>query len=100
MPCHKYQPCRTDSNSDGDFHEIPATHHWLVKLMPSDPDLRDIVFRHDLFKKEMLVHQVVITQLHNFVEKKRGNYFWSFAKYILTLLLCDCRVNRVQISSQ
>ena len=55
--------------------------------MPSDPDLRDIVFRHDLFKKEMLVHQVVITQLHNFVEKKRGNYFWSFAKYILTLLL-------------
>jgi len=67
-----FETTGTDSNSDGDFHEIPATHHWLVKLMPSDPDLRDIVFRHDLFKKEMLVHQVVITQLHNFVEKKRG----------------------------
>ena len=68
--------------------EIQATHHWLVKLMPSDPDLRDIVLRHDLFKKEMLVHQVVITQLHNFVEKKRGNCNWRFAKHILTHPLC------------
>ena len=68
--------------------------------MPSDPDLRDIVFRHDLFKKEMLVHQVVITQLHNFVEKKRGNYFWSFAKYLHLDTSAVCMVNRVQMSSQ
>ena len=72
--------------------EIQATHHWLVKLMPSDPDLRDIVLRHDLFKKEMLVHQVVITKLHSFVEKKRGN--WKIAKIYDDTLY---RVNRVQI---
>ena len=65
-------------NRDEVNDEIQATHHWLVKLMPSDPDLRDIVLRHDLFKKEMLVHQVVITKLHSFVEKKRGN--WKIAK--------------------
>ena len=60
--------------------------------MPSDPDLRDIVLRHDLFKKEMLVHQVVITKLHSFVEKKRGN--WKIAKIYDDTLY---RVNRVQI---
>ena len=47
-----------------------TTYHWLIKLMPTDPDLREIVLRHDLFKKEMLVHQIVIPELHKFVAKK------------------------------
>lgn len=57
--------------------ESGAAHHWMVKLMPTDPDLREIVLRHDLFKKEMLVHQVVIPQLQSFLEKRQGN--WQFA---------------------
>lgn len=50
----------------------PGKHHWMVKLMPTDPDLRQIVLRHDLFKKEMLLHQIVIPQLQAFVESKKG----------------------------
>ena len=50
-------------------------YYWLIKLVPSDPDLREIVLRHDLFKKEMLIHQLVIPELKSFVETsaKLGN---------------------------
>ena len=50
-------------------------YHWLIKLVPSDPDLREIVLRHDLFKKELLIHQLVIPELKSFVEtsSKLGN---------------------------
>ena len=46
---------------------------WLIKLVPTDPDLRDIVLRHDLFKKELLIHQLVIPELQTFVHSKLGN---------------------------
>ena len=46
---------------------------WLIKLVPTDPDLRDIVLRHDLFKKELLIHQLVIPELQTFVHTKLGN---------------------------
>ena len=51
------------------MENLAGKQQWLVKLMPTDPDLRDIVLRHDLFKKEMLLHQVVIPQLQELVTK-------------------------------
>jgi hypothetical protein len=47
-----------------------VTHHWLIKLVPNDPDLREIVLRYDLFKKELLIHQQVIPELKEFVAKQ------------------------------
>ena len=55
------------------FEENQKNQKWLIKLVPTDPDLRDIVLRHDLFKKELLIHQLVIPELQTFVHTKLGN---------------------------
>ena len=55
------------------FEENQKSQKWLIKLVPTDPDLRDIVLRHDLFKKELLIHQLVIPELQTFVHTKLGN---------------------------
>ena len=52
--------------------------HWLIKLVPTDPDLREIVLRHDLFKKELLIHSTVVPELKKYVTRKKGtNYNYS-----------------------
>ena len=58
------------------WFENDQNRYWMVKLMPSDPDLRDIVLRHDLFKKEMLVHQEVVPQLKEFAVKSQGMIYY------------------------
>lgn len=44
-------------------------HFWRIKLVPSDGDLREIVLRHGLFRKELLVHQQLIPQLAEYIDK-------------------------------
>ena len=47
-------------------------YNWLIKLVPTDPDLKEIVLRHDLFKKEMLIHEIVVPEFKKYVSKKKG----------------------------
>ena len=54
------------------LEDLDVKYQWQIKLVPSDPDLREIVLRHDLFKKELLIHQVVIPALQTFVYSKLG----------------------------
>ena len=54
------------------LEDLDVKYQWQIKLVPSDPDLREIVLRHDLFKKELLIHQVVIPALQTFVDTKLG----------------------------
>ncbi len=49
------------------------TRHWLIKLVPSDQDLREIVLKHDLFKKELRFYQEVIPALTAFVASSKSS---------------------------
>lgn len=65
------------------LEDLDVKYQWQIKLVPSDPDLREIVLRHDLFKKELLIHQVVIPALQTFVYSKLGmslTICWHFAQ--------------------
>ena len=52
--------------------EDMVQYNWLIKLVPTDPDLKEIVLRHDLFKKEMLIHEIVVPEFKKYVSKKKG----------------------------
>ena len=63
-----FECCRLSFSFDSE----DKRYFWMIKLMPTDPDLREIVLRHDLFKKELRLHQEVVPKLQDFVGKKRG----------------------------
>ena len=51
------------SSSSEDIHNL------LVEVVPSDSDLRDIIVRHRLFSKEMLVYEEVLPMLKTYIRE-------------------------------
>ena len=70
-----------DTSTDGMFdrcrvfveYERPAkkTFNWVVEIVPqSDPDLKEIIIKHKLFEKCILMYGEVLPALNNFLKDK------------------------------
>ena len=44
--------------------------HFLVEIVPSDPELRDMIVKHNLFVKEILVYSEVLPLLKQYVRNR------------------------------
>ena len=67
-----FECCNVSFNVSNKAQNEITSFHWLIKLVPTDPDLREIVLRHDLFKKELLIHSAVVPELKKYVTRKKG----------------------------
>ncbi len=48
-----------------------VTHRLLVEIVPSsDPDLRELIVRHNLFAKELLLYSRVLPELREYVRRR------------------------------
>ena len=45
-------------------------HHFLVEIVPSDPELREMIIKHNLFLKEILVYSEVLPLLKQYVQNR------------------------------
>ncbi len=61
----------------------------MIKLVPSDPDLREIVLKHDLFKKELFIYQQVIPKLQAFVTASKSSKLSTRYKFIESIKNTD-----------
>lgn len=50
--------------------EPDRTHRLLVEVVPSDSDLRDILARHGLFAKEIMIFEEVLPLLKKYVRDR------------------------------
>lgn len=50
--------------------EDPKIYSLIVEIVPDDPEIRELVARHNLFLKEILVHEKLLPLLKNYVEKR------------------------------
>jgi hypothetical protein len=46
---------------------------FLIQIIPKDPDLREIVVRHNLFAKDILVYSEVLPLLQDYVRNRSGS---------------------------
>ncbi len=63
------ETCRVTAKCSTQPPEV--THRLLVEIVPAaDPDLRELIVRHNLFAKELLLHSQVLPMLKDYVRRR------------------------------